>query len=704
MSNRTLIIVESPTKAKTIGGFLGKQYEVMSSFGHVRDLPTKKFDKTTRFGIDIEHDFQPQYVVPAKAKENVAKLQKAAGQAARVILATDEDREGEAIAWHLAYLLNPRESVKRKTRKVAADKAPVQFSRIAFHEITRQAVEQALEHPRDIDKNMVDAQQARRVLDRLSGYELSQFLWHKIKYGLSAGRVQSVALRLLCEREAQVQEFRQTEYFGITAMLAPAGMKAKKHGFAARLIAVNDEPIKEPGILKKETADTIVENLKQSNFSVQDASKRIVTRSAPAPFTTSTLQQASWQKLHFSAKQTMLVAQQLYEQGLITYMRTDSVNLSKQSVLDARSYINKTFGKTYVPDRFNVYKAKSKLAQEAHEAIRPTDALKTPDAIKQLDARQSKLYTLIWSRFIASQMEKAKLAQQSITVHARSDAARAVYAFRANGQTVTFGGFLAVWDSVQKEDALPEVSRGDAIDPSDIEATRHFTLPPARYNDASLVKTMEELGIGRPSTYASILNTIITRGYVERTSVRSLQPTGLGIIVNDLLVKHFPSILDYRFTAQNEDELDQIASGERIWHEVVRAFYTPFHELVEQKEKEVTRREASERPSDEMCDKCGSPMVVKWGRYGRFLACSNYPACSNIKKMKTEQQDLGLCPTCGTSEGGRIVMRKTKSRGRPFYGCSRWPACAFASWKKPEETENEPSETKPEDAKERSDE
>ncbi len=685
MANRTLIIVESPTKARTIGGFLGKEYEVLSSFGHVRDLPTNKFDKQTRFGIDIEHDFEPRYVVPAKAKENVTKLQKAAANATQVILATDEDREGEAIAWHLAYLLNNPESAKRKTKKAAKTPVPTRFSRIVFHEITKQAINEALEHPRDIDQRLVDAQQARRVLDRLSGYELSQFLWHKIKYGLSAGRVQSVALRLLCEREAQIQAFMQTEYFDITATCAAHKAKTKKQGFSAQLISINNEPIKEPGILDKAQADAAVKDLEKSEFIVKDAQTRVVTRSAPAPFTTSTLQQASWQKLRFSAKQTMMVAQQLYEQGLITYMRTDSTNLSQQSVLAARAYVENAFGKTYVPDHFNVYKTKSKLAQEAHEAIRPTDAFKTPETMVQLDARQHKLYALIWSRFVASQMEKAKLAQQSIIVTAHSLVTQTDYTLKANGQTIAFDGFLAAWDSVQKQNALPDLAKGDALDASDIQVSQHFTLPPARYNDASLVKTMEELGIGRPSTYASILNTIIVRGYVERTQTRSLQPTGLGMIVNELLVKHFPSILDYQFTAQNEDELDQVAQGERVWHDVIRAFYNPFHELVEQKEKEVTRREASERPSDEVCDKCGSPMVVKWGRYGRFLACSNYPACSNIKKMKTEQQDLGPCPTCGQTEGGKIVMRKTKKRGRPFYGCSRWPTCTFASWKKPEE-------------------
>lgn len=689
--NKTsLIIVESPTKARTISSFLGKGYTVLSSYGHVRDLPTNKFDPKTRFGIDINNNFEPQYVIPAKAKENLSKLQKAAKKAGAIILASDEDREGESIAWHLAYALDiPQSSAQR----------------IVFHEITKPAIEQALAHPRSINMDLVNAQQARRVLDRLAGYELSQFLWHKIKYGLSAGRVQSAALRLLCEREQQINAFKQTQYYTISAKLRktkslPTGdlQKGDKlhhrmmrdpasreipNEFTAELSKINNEPITEPGILEKQKADDIVTDLTHADFSVAGVVKKNIARSPLAPFTTSTLQQDAWNKLHYSSKQTMMLAQQLYEQGLITYMRTDSTNLSYGSVVKVRKLISEQFGTAYVPETFITYKTRSRMAQEAHEAIRPTDPFQTPETFRtQGDTKQHKLYALIWSRFIACQMAKAVLAQTSVIIRAQSQ--KNAYELKTNGQHVVFDGFLRVWKINQKETILPDLAKNDQLKAAAVTAEEHFTQPPARYNDASLVKTLEQLGIGRPSTYASIMNTIINRMYVERTAARSLQPTPLGILVNDLIVTHFYDIVDYQFTAQIEQDFDTIAQGKKIWHEVIKAFYEPFHKNIELKEKQVSRREATERPSEQVCDKCGHPMVVKWGRYGQFLACSNYPACSNIKKIAQPKTELDMpCPVCGSTQGGKVVMRKTKARKRIFYGCSRWPACNFMSWKQP---------------------
>jgi len=701
--NKTsLIIVESPTKARTISSFLGKGYTVLSSYGHVRDLPTNKFDPKTRFGIDINNNFEPQYVIPAKAKENLSRLQKAAKKAGAIILASDEDREGESIAWHLIQALNletwnMKHEIEDKKHVSSSKFYAPRVERIVFHEITKPAIEQALTHPRSINMDLVNAQQARRVLDRLAGYELSQFLWHKIKYGLSAGRVQSAALRLLCEREQQINAFKQTQYYTISAKLQKLQKTKPKlqipNEFTAELSRINNEPITEPGILEKQKADDIVTDLTRADFSVAGVAKKNVARSPLAPFTTSTLQQDAWNKLHCSSKQTMLLAQQLYEQGLITYMRTDSTSLSYGSVVKARKLISEQFGTAYVPETFITYKTRSRMAQEAHEAIRPTDPFQTPETFRaQGDAKQHKLYALIWSRFIACQMAKAILAQTSVTICAQSQ--KNAYELKTNGQYVVFDGFLRVWKINQKETILPDLAKNDQLKATAVTAEEHFTQPPARYNDASLVKTLEQLGIGRPSTYASIMNTIINRMYVERTAARSLQPTPLGILVNDLVVTHFYDIVDYQFTAQIEQDFDTIAQGKKIWHEVIKAFYEPFHKNIELKEKQVSRREATERPSEQVCDKCGHPMVVKWGKYGQFLACSNYPACSNIKKIAQPKTELDMpCPVCGSIQGGKVVVRKTKARKRIFYGCSRWPTCNFASWKKPEE-QNEEKMTK----------
>ena len=673
-SKNTLIIVESPTKAKTISAFLGDGFEVQSSYGHVRDLPKSKL------GIDLENNFKPVYVVLPKAKENLEKLQKLAKKSGAVILATDEDREGEAIAFHLAKALS--------LSKV---------ERIVFHEITRSAIEEALRFPRQINMNLVDAQQARRVLDRLVGYELSPFLWKKIKYGLSAGRVQSVALRILVEREKEILAFNPEKYFTIRANFLSLDRKRKLTG---GLFRINDEPIKDPGIASEKQTKEILEELFRSDSSVFELTGKELKKSPPAPFTTSTLQQDSWSRLHYSAKQTMILAQQLYEKGFITYMRTDSVNLSKESVQSARKFILKNFGKAYFPEKQNVYKTKSKMAQEAHEAIRPTNPFLTPDEFKNKsdEVKQAKLYELIWRRFIACQMTKAVISQESVVVESRCVPASSVnggpaagqeenrYYFKAHGQKVLFDGYLKISSSSFKQLSLPSFGKNEPLAIDSPESEERFTQPLARFNDASLVKIMESLGIGRPSTYALIINTLIVRDYVSRTETRALQPTSLGVLVNDLLVNHFNDIVDYQFTAKIENQLDEIAGKGIDWRKVTRDFYEPFHENLLKKENEVTRAQATERPSDQVCDKCGSSMVGKYGRYGEFLGCSNYPACSNIKKLPKQSRDLGiLCPECGSSEGGKVVARKTKAQKRTFYGCSRWPKCNFASWKKPTE-------------------
>jgi len=651
--NNKLIIVESPTKAKTISSFL-KGFDILPSYGHIRDLPKNKL------GIDLD-SFKVEYVIIPKAKENLKKIEKQARKSTEIILATDEDREGEAIAWHLLQALNLDED---KTK------------RIVFHEITKPAIEEALKNPRKIKIELINAQQARRVLDRLVGYKLSPFLWRKIKYGLSAGRVQSAALRLICEKEKEIEDFISQEYWTISAIL-----EKNNQTFEAQLFKINDKTLDKLEIKNEKEAKEISQKIKQADFSVFDLKQKTIFNSPLPPFTTSTLQQESWQKLRFSSKQTMMLAQQLYEQGLITYMRTDSVNISKQALIMVRKFIEQEFGKDYLPSTYNIYKTKSKLSQEAHEAIRPTDINKTSLKLKdKLTGQQLKLYELIWKRFVACQMSKATLKQTTIIVKAQN---KDNYFLKATGEIVVFDGFLRIFPKKQ-ETILPSLEKNDKLKLLEIKNQQHFTQPPARYNDASLVKKLEELGIGRPSTYASIISTLLLRNYIERNSSKAFEPTMLGKLVNDLLVKHFKDIVDYEFTATIENDLDKIAQGVKNWQEVVKNFYKPFEKNLEQKEKEVSRREATEKESEEICEKCGSKMVVKYGKYGPFLACSNYPNCSNIKKIPKQNTELDIpCPKCGKTEGGRIVIRKTKTKKRTFYGCSRWPKCDFMSWKLP---------------------
>lgn len=644
-----LIIVESPTKAKTISKFLGSDFRVESSFGHVRDLPV------SRLGIDVENQFAPRYIVPQKAKARVTALKKAAQNAAEIILATDEDREGEAIAWHLTQTLGLKKG-----------------ERIVFHEITKKAIEEALAHPRDIDMNLVDAQQARRVLDRLVGYKLSPFLWKKLMRGLSAGRVQSVALRLVVEREAEREAFQAQEYWTIAASLQNQKAKIKNQNpFEALLIKKDDKTLDKFAIPNKEAANAIAKELEKATYRVADAQKKQTQKNPLPPFTTSTLQQDASQRFGFSAKQTMRIAQSLYETGLITYMRTDSVNLSEESRRDAAAYLTQTFGASYaLSPAGRVFKTKTKGAQEAHEAIRPTDLAKNPESLG-LETKTQKLYELIWGRFLASQMPAAIFDATTVDIEARD------YLFRATGQTMKFDGFLKIYPLKFSEVLLPELAPQDPLELLALKPTQHFTEPPPRFTEATLIKTLEQNGVGRPSTYAPTLALLQDRGYVEKDERKRLFPALVGKKINEMLVTHFPRVVDIQFTARMEEELDQIAAGRLQWQPVVEEFYTPFAEQLEEKMRTV-QKISLDRPSEEHCEKCGKPMIFKHGRFGEFLACSGFPECKNTKKLPPPSIGIA-CPEC---KEGEIVMRSTK-KGRKFFGCSRYPECNYSTWKDP---------------------
>ena len=640
-----LLIVESPTKSKTLQKFLDKNYSVISSYGHIRDLPQKKL------GIDIEKDFKPEYVIPEKAKKQVKELKERLKKSKQVILATDEDREGEAIAFHLAEILelkNPQ--------------------RIVFHEITKSAIEKALKKPRKININLVYAQQTRRILDRLVGYKLSPFLWKTIARGLSAGRVQSVALRLVAEREKEIESFKKYEYWTITGIfLQDKAVSDRK--IEALLIKKQGKNIAKLGIINKEEAEKIRLDLKHKDYQVINIENKEIKKYPRPPFTTSTLQQESWQKLYFSAKKTMLLAQKLYEKGLITYHRTDSLNISEQSQKTAENFIKKNYGKEYYPAIVRIYKTKSKTAQEAHEAIRPTEPNKTPS----LDEQQFKLYNLIWQRFIASQMKEACL--NSLSIHIESKDSK--YTFKANGQTIMFDGFLRVYPTKLEEKQLPGLKKGENLKLEKIDALQHFTQPPARYNEASLIKTLEKEGIGRPSTYAPILDTLQKRNYVEKNENKGLQPTEIGVLVNDTLVKHFPKIVDIKFTANMEENLDKIAKNQEKWTKVLEDFYDPFAKRLKEKGKLVSKRDLI-KETEKICPKCGASLLMRWSRYGKFYGCSNYPKCKYIEKTKKPSLDI-KCPKCAQ---GEIVEKRTR-KGKIFYGCANWPDCDFALWDKP---------------------
>jgi len=705
-----LIIVESPTKAKTITKFLGKDYTVKSSYGHVRDLPAKEL------GVDIKNGFLPTYIIPGKATDRVRDLQKLTKKADEVILATDEDREGEAIAWHLAESL---------------DIDPEEAKRIVFHEITKSAIQKALESPRNISFDLVDAQQARRVLDRLVGYKLSPFLWKKIRRGLSAGRVQSVTLRFIVEREREIEKFKKESFWNLDIDL-----EKEKQIFKAILLEKNGEKIETTQTLKlfagdykikktcfatKKEVEKIQKELENADLQVNKIERKETQRNPLPPFTTSTLQQTAISRLGFSSKQTMMVAQKLYEEGYITYMRTDSTNLSMQSMLAAQKLIKKDFGEKYALANPRFFSKKSKGAQEAHEAIRPSDPEKTPESLKEkLDTNKFKLYNLIWKRMIASQMAPAIFDSLKILVEAKNKTD--VYVLKANGSMLKFDGFLKVFGT-QEDTILPEMKEGEKLSVSAISLLEKETPAPPRYNEATLVKILEENGIGRPSTYAPTISTLFERKYIEKNEEKRLFPQEIGFLVNDVLVKHFSQIMDTGFTAQVEEDLDKIAGGEKEWVPVIENFYTPFAKNLKEKTKEVKKedfqekldkkcpdcggdlimkfgrfgkfiacsnypeckytektgkeKKLAEENKGEKCEKCGADMVVKNGRFGAFLGCSNYPECKNIKGI--ENKTGVKCPECET---GEIVERKSK-KGRSFFGCNSYPKCKFALWSKP---------------------
>ncbi len=641
-----LVIVESPTKATTINKFLNSSYRVLSSYGHVRDLPKSEL------GIDVENNFKPKYVLMAKARKNLTALKKEAEKTDTVILATDEDREGEAIAYHLAHLLN-----------LNGQKS---YQRIVFHEITKQAIEKALDSPRKINLDLVNAQQARRILDRIVGYKLSPFLWKKIARGLSAGRVQSVAVKFVCEREKEIQSFKPEEYWSIEALLQKA-----KSEFIALLIKKDGQTVPKLGIKTKKEADEIIKNLNKAEYKVENIEKKEIKRNPLPPFTTSTLQQTAWQRFRFSAKLTMQISQQLYEKGFITYHRTDSLNLSDSSLFSAKKFILKNYGENYWAGYLKKYKTKSKRAQEAHEAIRPAYPEKKPDSLK-LEERQSKLYSLIWQRFIACQMNQALFEATAVDITAEK------YTFRASGQILKFDGFLKVYQIKYQETELPPLEKGELLKLLKLVPSRHFTQPPARYNEASLIKVLEENGIGRPSTYAPILSNIQEKNYIEKDEQRRFLPTEIGSVVNEILTAHFPEIVDTGFTAKMENNLDKIAEGQKKWTEVIGQFYEPFEKNLKQKYEEISKKDITEKPTEKVCPKCGAPLLIRLGRYGKFYACSAFPKCRYTESL--EENNLGIeCPKC---KKGKIVEKRTKKR-KIFYGCDQYPECDFALWDKP---------------------
>ncbi|MDY3823015.1 MAG: type I DNA topoisomerase [Eubacteriales bacterium] len=650
-----LVIVESPAKAKTIGKFLGSKYKVVASNGHVRDLPK------SQLGVDVEHDFEPKYITLRGRGDVLDNIRREAKAAKKIYLATDPDMEGEAISWHLAHIL-----------KMDANSP----CRIVFNEITSNTVKKSVKEPRAINMDLVDAQQARRVLDRLVGYKISPILWAKVRRGLSAGRVQSVAVSIICDREQEINDFVPEEYWNITAKLKVQGsrkpLEAKFYGIDGKKLDVHDE----------KTANDIIAR-SGNEFTVSDVKTSEKSRHAPAPFTTSSMQQEAARKLGFTTKLTMLIAQQLYEgveihgkgtTGLITYIRTDSVRIADEAQKAALEYISDTYGKDYVPNKPNIYKGR-KGAQDAHEAIRPADIRLTPQEAKaSLNASQYKLYKLIYERFIASQMTEAKLETTSVSFDANG------CTYRSAGTKVLFPGYTAIYtegrdDSAEEEAAIPTVSVNDMFRAEKVDKEQKFSQPPARYTEASLVKLLEEKGIGRPSTYAPTISTIIERGYVRREK-KQLVPTELGFVVTKIMKENFSDIVDIKFTADMESKLDLIKDGEEPWKEVIREFYGPFEKTLEKASESIEKVVIPDEVSDVKCEKCGSMMVYKMGRFGKFLACPNFPNCRNTKAI-VEKTDV-KCPLCG----GEIIKRKSK-KGKVFYGCEKYPECSFVSWDKP---------------------
>ena len=715
-----LVIVESPAKAKTIEKYLGSGFKVMASYGHVRDLPQKKL------GVDTKHGFEPEYEVPAKSKKTISEIRKAEAKAKELYLATDLDREGEAISWHLLKALKIDENDKK-------------VKRITFSEITKNAIERAVKHPRSIDMNLVDAQQARRVLDRLVGYKLSPLLWRKVKSGLSAGRVQSVAVRLIVEREREVKKFKPEEYWVIAVLLSKIDDELK---FKALLIEESGTLIKKLDVKNKKQAGDIKKRLESAKYKVLSVEKSDLIRKPSAPFTTSTLQMEASRKLSFSAKQTMMMAQRLYEDGHITYMRTDSTNMSAEAVKEIRKAIVKEYGEKYLPKDAQLYLAKSKRAQEAHEAIRPTEFVL---GTVSNDGREQRLYELIWKRAIASQMKEALIEVIEAKIQAST---KEKHLFSARGESVKFDGFIRAYtegqdDDVEEQGTIPKLEERESLNFHQLETTQKFTEPPRRYSEATLVKKLESMDIGRPSTYAPTMSTIVDRGYVI-IEEKFFKPNEIGEIVNDLLVEHFPNVVDYKFTAKMEDDLDDIAAGEKQWVPVIEEFYIPFAKNLSEKNTDLEKKDfiqpekTNEKCPDckkplvikigkfgkfmactgypdckfskpvvtkedkkasvvnkdgeaeplkevegEKCEKCKGKMILKEGRFGKFLACENYPKCKNTKTVVTNS---GVkCPDCGD---GELIERRTR-KGRPFWGCSKYPGCKYAVWEDPKQTKPE---------------
>lgn len=705
-----LVIVESPTKAKTLAKFLGNKFRIEASMGHIRDLPKAEL------GIDTENHFEPQYIIPKDKKKRANELIKLAQNASTVWLASDPDREGEAIAWHIRELI-----VKAQGKAKEKGKDKQIFKRVEFHEITEEAVKSAFEHPRELNFQLVDAQQARRVLDRLVGYKLSPLLWKKVRRGLSAGRVQSVALKLIVEREKEIEAFKAIEYWSIQAEVSstkhPLSSKESRDGsFLANLTELNGKKLE---IGSETVANEHLVNLKKAEYAIKKITKREIRRTPPPPFTTSTLQQSAGNKLGMSAKKIMSLAQFLYEKGLITYMRTDSVNLAPAALNQTREMIAKKFGPNYLPEKARVFKTKSKSAQEAHEAIRPTDSAKTSHDLSSVEGvtrDHIRLYDLIWKRMVAGQMREALIDQTGVDVTAKgshpepSEVSRPFdYTLRASGSVIKFDGWLTLYkvatikpevevenkdsessaDETKDEDKnqlLPELTEGEDLNLLDLKGEQHFTEPPPRFNDASLIKKLEELGIGRPSTYAPTLSTIQDRFYVEKRE-RKFFPTPLGMAVTEFLLKNFSDIIDYSFTAQMEDSLDQIADEGKEWKPIIGKFYEPFAKKLEEVGESADRVKIAAEEIDKACPECSKPLVLKFGRYGKFLACSGFPEC-----MHTEPFEEFLNIKCEL-DGGDIVLRKTKT-GKPFYGCKNYPNCTFASWNKPKTGEVVPNPVK----------
>lgn len=655
-AGQTLVVVESPAKAKTIEKYLGKNYMVRASMGHLRDLPK------SQFGIDVEHDFAPKYINIRGKGDLIKELKKAAKNAAHIYLASDPDREGEAIAWHLAYILGIDAS---------------RDCRIIFNEITKPAIQEAIKNPQPINLDRVDAQQARRMLDRIVGYKLSPLLWRKVRKGLSAGRVQSVTVKLICDREKEIRDFVSEEYWTISLKLR----KKRSRLFEAELTAIDG---KKPALPDKAAATRAAEELAREIVKVSEIKRRERQKKPAPPFNTSSLQQDAARKLGFTSRKTMMLAQQLYEgislgrkgpAGLITYMRTDSTRISSLALEETRAFVRERFGTAYLPPRANLYAA-GKNAQDAHEAIRPTSIARTPEeAAPFLTADQFKLYTLIWQRFVACQMSPAIYDTLSVLL-----TAGARYQLRASGSQLKFAGFTAIYDGPEgkkeKDVVLPEMAAGDALDTMNVLPQQHFTEPPPRYNEASLVKTLEEKGIGRPSTYAPIIETILARGYVIRMD-KQFHPTELGFVVVDMLEEYFKNIVDVKFTANMETELDEIADGKLTKNRLLEDFYGPFEKTLEKADEAIGHVEMPVEVSDVPCELCGRMMVVKQGRYGKFLACPGFPECRNTKPILKETG--AKCPKCG----GSIVERRTR-RGRFFYGCRNYPACDFVTWDQPQ--------------------